>query len=307
MRALPPFDALVAFDAALRNGSMTRAAAELGLTQSAVSHRLRKLEDFVGTPLLNRSSKMLTTTAAGAALAEGLDALLDEMSELRARSRAAVTPATLKVGLGSALADHWLVRRLPGFARQHPGIAVELAIIENEAQARATELDIQVLWLLAGSARASSTQRLLFQEQVFPVAAPEVLPGGLPLDDIARLASLPLLHKGPLGRNNGAEWSWPVWFERLGIESRVPVGLRFATIGTAIAAALQGAGVVLARSLLVHDALAGGRLVRVLPARWDVPSSKTHIVRWPAALSDDKRIAAFIDWLAEEAADTTQV
>ena len=97
-----------------------------------------------------------------------------------------------------------------------------------------------------------------------------------------------------------------MWFARLGIERRPPAGLRFAALGTAIAAALEGAGVVLARSLLVHDALADGRRVRVLPARWDLPSSKAHLVRWPAALITDQRLRTFVDWLAAEARSTTE-
>jgi LysR family glycine cleavage system transcriptional activator len=300
MRALPPFDALIAFESALRHRSMTRAASELGLTQSAISHRLRKLEAFIGTPLLLRSSAGLATTAAGAALAEGLTGLLDDIAELRARSRAATQPATLKVGVGAALADYWLVRRLPQFAAANPGIPVELIVVESEMQSRTLDLDVSILWQQAATARASSTQRLLFQERVFPVSVPGLLPRGKPLRDARALARLPILHKGAADRSGGAEWSWPVWFERLGLGISPPPGLRFATIGTAIAASLQGAGVVLARSLLVHDALAERRLGRVLPPRWDMPSSKAHIVRWPAALSNVARVRAFVGWLMGE-------
>ena len=140
MRALPPFDGLIAFDAALRHRSMTRAAGELGLTQSAISHRLKKLEGFVGARLLDRTGGGLLPTAAGVTLAEGLGRLLDEMAELRARSRASVRPRTLKIGLGSALANHWLVRRLTAFASAYPDIAIELCIIESDVQARAPSI-----------------------------------------------------------------------------------------------------------------------------------------------------------------------
>jgi len=305
MRALPPFNGLIAFDAALRHRSMTLAAAELGLTQSAISHRLRKLEAFVGTALLNRSGAGLSPTPAGATLSEGLTVLLDEMAELRARSRAAVQPKTLRIGIGAALADYWLVRRLPDFAAAHPEIAAELFVVENEAMARAMDLDVQIVWLPKSSARASSTQVPLFDESVFPVARPSLLPDGRPLEDVGALAGLPIVHKGPVGRNDGAEWSWPVWFERLGIRSAVPAGLRFDTIGTALAAAQQGAGVVLARTLLAHDALADGRFCRVLSPEWDMVSSKTHIARWPAALVGDQRTQSFVAWLAREVAMTS--
>ena len=305
MRSLPPFDALVAFDSALHHRSMTLAAAELGMTQSAVSHRLRRLEAYVGAPLFHRSPAGLSTTPAGSALATGLADLLDRLADLRARCRAVALPQGLRVGVGAALADYWLVRRLPAFAAAHPGMEIELAIVESELQRRPPDVDVQITWQPVAVARASSTQRLLFQERVFPVCHPDLLPHGKSLRDPATLAGLPLLHKGQPGRGQGAEWSWPVWFERLGIAGKPPSGLRFGTIATALAASLQGAGVVLARSLLVHDALAEGKLARVLPASWDMPSSKAHIVRWPAALIGDERVREFVNWAVEEAGVTT--
>ncbi len=301
MDALPPFHTLIAFDATLRHRSMTLAAAELGVTQSAVSHRLRKLERFIGTPLLHRSNSGITATPAGVALAEGLTDLMSGMAALRARCRAAVAPASLRVGVGAALADYWLVRRLPNFTANNPGISIEMVVIENATQAWSLDLDVQVLWMPAAQARATSTQRLLFQEQVFPVCHTRLLPDGQPLANAAALATMPILHKGSIGGSSGAEWSWPVWFRRLGLAANPPDGLRFQMIGTAIAAALQGAGVVLARSLLVRDALADGRLCRVLPDCWDIPSSKAHIVRWPAALASDQRVGKFVAWLTDEA------
>ena len=306
MRSLPPFDALVAFDTALRHRSMTLAAAELGMTQSAVSHRLRRLEAYVGAPLLHRSSTGLSATPAGTALAAGLADLLDGLSDLRARCRAVAAPSGLRVGLGAALADYWLVRRLPAFAAANAGLEVELTIVESEAEMRALDIDVHILWQPTATARSSSTQRLLFQEQVFPVCVPGLLPRGRTLRDPKALATLPLLHKGTPGRGQGAEWSWPVWFEQLGIAGKPPAAaLRFGTIHTAISAALQGAGVVMARSLLVHDALRDGRLVRVLPSSWDMPSSKAHIVRWPAALTGDERVRRFVTWAVGEAEATT--
>ena len=305
MRSLPPFDALVAFDTALRHRSMTRAASELGMTQSAVSHRLRRLEAYVGAPLLHRSPAGLSATPAGSALATGLADLLDGLAELRTRCRAVALPQGLRVGVGAALADYWLVRRLPGFAAAHPGMEVELTLVESELLPRAPDVDVQITWQPVATARATSTQRLLFQEQVFPVCHPDLLARGKPLRDPTALAKLPLLHKGQPGRGQGAEWSWPVWFERLGIAGKARPGLRFGTIATALAASLQGAGVVIARSLLVHDALKEGRLVRVLPASWDMPSSKAHIVRWPAALAGDARVRAFVAWVSREANATT--
>jgi LysR family glycine cleavage system transcriptional activator len=285
---------------------MTLAANELRLTQSAISHRLKRLETFFGAALLNRTGAGLMPTAAGARLLEELGKLLNEMAALRARSRAAAWPAMLKIGVGAALSHYWLVRRLPSFASSHPDIGVEVVVVESEAQARAADVDVQVLWLPKTLARSTSTQRLLFSEHVFPVAAPGVLPRSRSLQHIKTLGSLPILHKGPVGRNDGAEWSWSVWFERLGLGANVPAGIRFDTISLALGAAVEGAGVALARSLLVHDAIAGRRLCRVLPGDWDMPSSKAHVVRWPAVLAGDRRVTRFADWIASEAARTNE-
>ncbi|MGJ4936238.1 LysR substrate-binding domain-containing protein [Bradyrhizobium oligotrophicum] len=303
MRSLPPFDGLVAFEATARHRSMTLAATELGLTQSAVSHRLRKLETYLGAKLFNhRSGTGLSPTTAGTSLLTEIVGLLDEMALLRARYRAAAQPAVLKVGVSAALSHYWLVRRLPGFLSRHGDVGVELVVAESEAQARAADVDLQVLWLPKAAARASSTQRLLFRERVFPVAMPRLLPRGRALHDVRNLANYPIIHKGRAGRDDGAEWSWPAWFERLGLGAEAPVGIRVDTISLALAAAIEGAGVALGRSLLVHDALAERRLTRVVSAEWDVPSSKVHVVRWPAVLSSDTRVRFFTNWLASEAA-----
>lgn len=304
MTRLPPLDALIAFDAALRHGSMTRAASELGLTQSAVSHRVRRLEAFMGLPLLHRQNAGLVPTPAGEAVIEGLAQVLEGMSGLRARCLAAAAPGRLRVSVGAALADNWLVRRLPDFAARHPNLSVDLTVVANEAPERVDDLDLRIMWVPAAELRATTTQAPLFQEQVFPVCRPSLLPRGFVTGDASVLAGLPLLHKGPAGRATTAEWSWPAWLERLGLPPRPKESFRFASIGPAVAAALEGAGVVLARSMLVHDALAEGRLVRILPASYDLPSSKAHVARWPSALRDDLRIRAFAAWLVEQARAT---
>ncbi|MGU3420793.1 LysR substrate-binding domain-containing protein [Methylobacterium sp. D54C] len=302
MRGLPPFDALVAFEAVLRHGSMTLAAAEIGVTQSAVSHRLRRLEAFVGTPLLRRLHPGLAPTPAGVALAEGFADILAGMAALRTRCRAATAPERLQVGVGSAVAQYWLVRRLPAFMAAHPDTDVELVLLPNCDAARAASLDVRLLWLTATEARASSTRSLFPRETVFPVCRPDLLRGECAYGDPGTLLRLPLLHKGrDDGPDGASEWAWRTWFTRLGHASPVPRGLRLDDIGPAIGSALEGTGVALARSLLCADALADGRLARVLPADRDMPSAKVQVATWTAARIGDARVQAFVRWVVEAA------
>ena len=300
MSHLPPFDALLAFEATVRLRNMTAAAAEIGVTQSAISHRIRRLEDFFGVPLLIRRSDGLTPTPSGQAVFDGFGDVLKSVASLKARCRSAEAPDRLRVGVGSALAHYWLVRRLPDFAAQHPHICIELAIVENEAPERAAGVDIRILWVGASDARSTSTQRPLFREHVFPVCAPALLPKRFVPGDLSVFLKLPLLHKQTPGPQ-GAEWSWDAWFERLGLAARPRQTLRFTSIGPAIAAALDGAGVALARSMLVRDALDEGRLTRLLPPEFDQLSGKVHVVRWPGRLAGDSRVAAFSNWLVAAA------
>jgi len=304
MSRLPPLDALIAFEATVRLGGMTRAALELGVTQSAVSHRLRRLETFMGVALLVRRNSGIAPTPAGELVLDRLTGVFGELSELRSQCLAIAAPDRLRVGIGAALADNWLVRRLPDFAARHPRIAIELVVVENEAPERAANLDVRILWVPAAEARASSTQRPLFREHVFPVCHPNLLPAKFAPGDPTVLNSVPLLHKHSAGQ--GEEWSWPAWFERLKLKARPKEALRFTSIGPAIAAALAGSGAVLARSILVHDALCDGRLVRLLLPRHDRLSAKVHIVRWPARLAGDAQVRAFASWLVSAAQDTSR-
>lgn len=302
MRSLPPFDALVAFHAVAETASMTDAGETLGITQSAVSHRIRRLEEFVGVNLFERKASGLVLTQAGEALFLGVGDILEATRDLRSRCLRAAAPNILRVGVGSALADNWLVKRLPAFRKAYPSTGIELTVVENELPDTVENLDVRILWVPVSEARSSSTQKPLFRERVFPVCSPLLLRGRtLPLEADA-LERLPLLQKrSPPGYTAGAEWSWQTWFERLGLRSEPKEALRFSSIGPLVTAAREGAGVALVRSMVAKDALDDGRLVRVLRPEDDMLSIKVHVVRWPGRLVGDERVKAFADWVSSEA------
>lgn len=297
MRRLPPFPELVAFEAVARHLSFTRAAVELCVTQSAVSHRVRRLEAHFGTQLIQRLNPGLALTQTGAALLPELVATLDVLSRLgETRER------RLRVAAGSALCTWWLAGRLSTFMAQNPGVSVELVPIAN-ADMSIPDLDVRILWVGKGEDAPSATQAPLFHEHVFPVCSPRLLPEGRALRDSCALAGMTLLHEAAHG---AGEWTWQVWLDRLGIEPQGRSGgeLRFADIGLVLSAAMEGSGVALARSLLVHDALQAGRLVVPVAGVPPMVSSKKHVARWRRDRTDDPDIRAFVDWLVTEAAAT---
>jgi LysR family transcriptional regulator, glycine cleavage system transcriptional activator len=191
---------------------------------------------------------------------------------------------------------------LPQFMVKRPGLSVELTPIDTYASP-VPEVDVRILWVAEGEYAPSPTQAPLFCERVFPVCHPRLLAKGQPWRDPQALAQMTLLHKTTMA---SGEWHWDTWLERLGIDARLRRGgeLRFAELGPILSAALEGAGVALARSLLVHDALHSGRLTLPVLGFEPMTSVKKHVARWRRNRVDDPDITAFVGWMVEEAALT---
>jgi LysR family transcriptional regulator, glycine cleavage system transcriptional activator len=297
MRRLPPFAELVAFEAVARHQSFTRAASELCITQSAVSHRVRRLEKHFGTTLIQRLNPGVRLTDAGEALLADLVQLLNGLEELGARRE-----RRLRVAAAGAMCNWWLTRRLPAFMKVRPGLSIELVPIDN-VSTPIPHVDVRILWLDDREKGTRSTQTQLATEQMLPVCAPQLLPDRrLPVAASA-LPAMPLLHKASQGASHGTgEWSWSVWFDHLGLGRYKRRGgeLRFTDPGLLLGAAVDGAGVALGRSLLVHDALADGRLVIPIGGFEPIASTRKHVVRWRRAASDDADVQAFVAWLVAQ-------
>jgi LysR family transcriptional regulator, glycine cleavage system transcriptional activator len=300
IRGLPPFAPLVAFDSVARHRSFTRAADELVVTQSAISHQIRRLEDFFGVPLLKRLNPGVALTNDGARLYEELGPLLDGLCALEPSMRRNSSRTTLRLGAGSSLAAWWLVRRLRAFRELHPDIEIEFVPIESES-AIERPLDVRIFWTTQEDARATPLQAPLFRENIFPVCAPSLLRDGKPLKNVAALLDLPLIQKGhtPVG-----EWSWAFWLQKLGLNRAAPRGLVLGDMGLCLTAAVEGAGIAIGRSLLVADAIADGRLVPALANTPEVLSTKVHVARWSEALVGDRNTQVLVNWLAQAAAET---
>jgi LysR family transcriptional regulator, glycine cleavage system transcriptional activator len=300
IRRLPPFGPLIAFDAVARHLSFTRAADELGVTQSAVSHQIRRLEDFFGLKLLQRLNPGVVMTDDGVRLYQELAPLLDGIVGLESSLHRQLGRRALRLGAGSSLAAWWLIRRLRTFRTLHPDIEIEFIPVESEATI-APDLDVRILWTTHAESKATPLQTSLFRENVFPVCAPSLLPSGKPLSNPAELLNLPLIQKGhtPIG-----EWSWAFWFRKLGLDGAEPRDFVLGDMGLCLTAAVEGAGVAIGRSLLVADAIADGKLVPVFASNPEVLSTKVHVARWSEELVGDHNVQVLVNWLAQTAAQT---
>lgn len=289
---VPPLAGLLAFEAALRHGSMTLAADELGLTQSAVSHRIRALEEFFGIGLLERLNPGLRATEAGALLSCELLPTLGALAGLKRRIVAQPGARVFRLGLGTPLLAWWLSSRLPVLRETFPDLLVEIVTWDSPAEAARSEVDLALLWLPRATSSAGRCELVFPEENVFPVTTPKLLGAG----GTERIwQSLPLLAKGRRGEETGREWSWSTW---LGSKPAVEA-MRFRDIGSCLQAAVDGNGVALGRSLLVADALSQRRLLRLVSPEEARVCSKVQIARWSDPY--DATAARMAAWLVATA------
>jgi LysR family glycine cleavage system transcriptional activator len=278
----PSLRAIAAFEAAARHESFTKAADELNLTQSAISHAVRSLELRLGVDLFDRYGRTVALTEAGRAFVSRLRLSLNLISEAF-EAPARPGRARLVVTASAGLIERVLAARLPGYLSANPDRELELRTAAGAAEVSAGEADVAVLY--GAGACAGLTQRRLAGEALFPVAAPAADLPRRPED----LVRAPLIHQ--------PEHPWRLWLEQVGLgELPTPAALTADGHGSALALARNGAGVCLARGLLVRDDLRSGRLVRLFDAEAILPEDYAAV--WNPASPRAEAIRGFVDWLA---------
>ncbi len=292
---------LRAFEAVARRLSFSAAGEELHLTQPAISRQIRALEDELGAVLFLRGTRHVELTGAGAQLLRSVAPLLTQLDGSVRQIRSAQRRQPVGVTTFASFASLWLLPRLAGFQNLHPEADIRISATDQLADPDDPDIDIGLRYILAAQAPPGST--LLFGEQLTPVASPALLQR-LPLQQPADLARHTLLEEDD-NRASAAYASWRHWL-RLnaapGLEPRGWVYLNFTY--QQIQAALAGQGVALARLALVREALERGELVEPFGPAGRVSSPYAYwLVRWPAR-RERPALAAFEDWLLDEAART---
>jgi LysR family transcriptional regulator, glycine cleavage system transcriptional activator len=303
-RSLPPLATLRTFEAVARQLSFTRAAEELALTQSAVSHQIRALEEHLGASLFGRLHRGIELTSDGRTLLEGVRAGLDSVLLASERVRSQKRVGVLTVAAPAAFATWWLVPRLGRFAALHPEIEVRIAAMDGrEPDLWRDGVDVAVVKRVAKLADRNPVEMPLLREIVFPVCAPSMLAGDLPLRGLHDLTQHTLI-ECDAAEADDAEFTWAAWLARSGIDGAHTVRqLRFSHFGLALSAAIDGLGVALGRSPMVDAELAAGRLVRPFGKRVVAKASNVFALSWrdTGAALQDQRIAAFRDFALDEA------
>lgn len=293
-RRLPPLNALRAFECAARHLSFTKAADELHVTQAAISHQIKGLEDWLGMPLFRRLNRALVLTEAGESYLPAVKDALDTLSHATERLLRRDGSGALTISTMPSFAAKWLVMRLGRFQGRHPELEVRLHTTSQIVDFNQQDVDIAIRFG-AGRWPGLRCERLL-TEDIYPVCSPALLRGDRPLDKPEDLRHHTLLHDDYF-------ITWGTWAEAAGLTGvDVTRGPRFDDSGLLLQAATEGAGVALARGVLVADDIAAGRLVRLFDVH--LPGDYAYYVVAPPQHFSKPKVKAFRDWLFEEAAPT---
>jgi LysR family transcriptional regulator, glycine cleavage system transcriptional activator len=302
MGRLPSLDTLRVFSIAARHMSFTKAADELHLTQSAISHRVRALEEELGLPLFDRLPRRLGLTRAGQVLAQRVDQAVADIAHTIANLDLGDDARRLTVTLLPSVASRWLVPRLPRFHALHPDIELQLVADPRLLDLRAARIDLAIRFGRGTYPGYAVTE--LMPDRVFPVCSPRLLAQRGPVDTVEALLDLPLLHDSAT-EDDGSGSDWRSWLNHVGRrDTRCDEGPRFSDAGLLIDAAVLGLGVALTRASLVSDHVANKTLIS--PLNLAAPTAFAYYLLGLPEASALQKIVRFRDWLQAEAAVFTK-
>jgi LysR family glycine cleavage system transcriptional activator len=302
-RSIRGFGALPSFAAAARFQSFTQAAAELGVTQAAVSHQIRELEEQLAVKLFHRTGRAVRLTASGEILKKAVDGAFEEIAQ--AMNQLKPTKPSLRVTSAPSFASKWLVPRLDRFLAQVPDVDVFIDI-----QTRISELSNRGhhLAIIFGAGNFPSHQiDRLGDEYVVPVCSPALVKGTRPQSKPKGGNPKELLRHTLLDvdwHSQGAAWpNWETWLDAANLKN-LPHGriVRFVHSALAIQAAIDGQGIALGDSTLIADDLEAGRLIKPFDLVLQGPPECAYFLICRRGLARDALEMRFRDWLLNEIA-----
>lgn len=256
---LPPLNTLISFEAVARRGSMTAAASELHLSQSAISKQIKTLETQLAIPLLQRHARGIVLTAAGASLLDEITPVLDKLRNGVERVRLEHDSTTVNIIATHAVAHYWLFPRVTEFNQHHPEVTVNIHSNNAIHQTNLDDYDFGILYGPGNWPRLHSDP--LFAERVYPICHPDLAVNEP--DVVERLMNYPLIQL------DSRAWDcidWTAWFAHFGLEYRSPASAAtFNQVTLVYHAALEGLGVGLGWDFMVRRAIDTGRLRRLGP------------------------------------------
>lgn len=284
---IPPMQALRAFEAAARLGSLTRAAEALNLTHGAISHQIKALEATVGVPLVERAGRGIRVTGDGERLATRVRAALADIADAMREAGERSNPRQLRVSATPSFAARWLLPRLGSFLARHRDIDLDVRASFALVDFLRDDTDVAIRY---GFGQWPDVEaEYILSDAFFPVCSPRLSPA-LPKRprDLSRHTLL-----------RSDDEPWKPWFDVVGLDWPEPArGPIFNDSGMMLQAAAEGQGIALARSSLLGNDVKNGLLVRLFDI--DVPAPRRYYLVHPKRLAGSPKLALFRAWLRDE-------
>ncbi|MDA5094069.1 LysR substrate-binding domain-containing protein [Aliiroseovarius sp. KMU-50] len=291
MRKLPNLNQLRVFEAASRHQSFKEAANELCVTQAAVSHQIKALEEHLGVQLFRRLTREVRLTPVGAELAPTITQALDQLETATTDMASRKMSGSLRISAAPFYTNRLVLPRLSRFHDLYPDLKVQLMFEDRLVDFQSDDLEAGLRY---GDGNWPGLTALhLHGDRIGPVCAPSYVDGApfpLPPDQIAKLT---------LGYIQGRETDWHDWFLAAGLEE-VPqlMSVEYKNRARMLDLALSGNGVALADARLTQTDEAQGQLLRLHPMT--IPSPRGMYLVFPETPHPDPRILAFAEWLKSE-------
>jgi LysR family glycine cleavage system transcriptional activator len=287
---LPSLNGLRAFEAAARHLSFTHAAAELNVTQTAISHQIRRLEEELEIRLFVRQNRALALTPQAKDYLPGVRAAFNDLRLATDRLLRKDNAHVLTVSTLASLAAKWLLPRLSTFQEAHPGIDVRITTSTALVDFKSGDVDAAIRYGRGDwpGLRAD----WLMTDHLFPVCSPALLTGKRPLRTPEDLKDHVLLHA-----SNANSDDWRLWLTAAGLPANISKqpGLTFDLIFMTVQAAIDGIGVAMGHTSYVEADIAKGRLV--VPFKITLPTNAGFYLVCPEATADTSKLSAFRQWL----------
>ncbi|PZW42114.1 LysR family glycine cleavage system transcriptional activator [Humitalea rosea] len=286
-RLIPPLNPLFFFEVASRQGSFTRAAEELNVTQSAVSRQIAVLERFVGAKLFRRERHGIVLTEAGESYRREIAPAFERIHRATAQMRQAEQDEPLRVRVYSTFAVKWLFARLPEFNARHPEIELSLSNTVAPVDFKRDEIDLAIQF---GSGDWPGMEvRELLPDVIQPVCSPRLL-------HRQKIESLDDLAKHRLLVSHYRRLDWKDWLGAAGRCDLLQPGMEFPSSVLTYQAAIDGLGIAVGQMRLLDQDVRAGLLV---PLFTPVTRALAHYIVWPADRTPNRKGRLFLAWLQQ--------
>jgi len=301
-RRVYPLNSLRAFEASARHSSFVKAAEELHVTPAAISHQVKRLEEYLGLGLFRRLPRGLLLSDSGQTLLLELREVFLRLDKAMERVAESDNQGSLTISVAPMFAVKWLVPRLQTFDSLHPQIDLRISSSLRVIDFQRDAFDAAVR---LGRGKYPGLEAVkLFDESVTPMCSPRVLDGPNTLNKPSDLHRHTLLHDDSMHFDPVAP-TWDSWLHAAGAtRAHASRGPRFSQPDHALQAAIDGAGVALGWRYLAQDDIAAGRLVR--PFKLALPLGSAFYLVYPRADSARPKIAAFRTWLLNELGESSR-